>query len=141
MKPTSFILNLRRKVPLDVQTVKRLRVKLLCGCEEEDPEGFKKRLVQERDALGCLPRPIVVADADLVQHYLEEMCKRSDVFDRVCMTAFYALDATAQQDLEAVTEYFERVWDEAELYIANGGKPNKFADAGAVEDLQTRHDH
>ena len=52
VKPLDYILNLRRKVPLDTNTVKMLKKKLYRGWEEEDVEGFKKRLLEERDALG-----------------------------------------------------------------------------------------
>jgi len=100
VKPIDFILNLRRKVPLNVNTKKELRKKLFRGWEEEDVEGFKKRLLEERAALGRLYQPIIVSDADLLQHYLEEMWKRTDVFDQIVMTAFDALDDDAQQDLE-----------------------------------------
>jgi len=97
--------------------------------------GFKKRLVEERNALGRLYKPIVASDADLLQYYLEKMWKRMDVFNQIVVSAFDALDDDAQQELDTVTEFFEQKWEEAENYIANGGETNKFADASAVEDL------
>jgi len=147
VKPLSYIENLRRKVPLDTHTVKMLKKKLYRGWEEEDVEGFKKRLTRESDRLGRLHKPIIVSDADLLQHYMEEMWKRTDVFDQHCMTDFIALDDDAEdeeplptQDWDTVTQFFERKWKEAEDYIANGGQTNKFADASAMEDLQARHE-
>ena len=78
---------------------------------------------------------------------MEEMWKRTDVFDQPCMTAFIALDDDVEegedlptQDWDTVTEFFERKWKEAEEYIAQGGQTNKFAEASAVEDLQARHE-
>ena len=77
---------------------------------------------------------------------MEEMWKRTDVFNQECMTAFIALDTgipdgqpLPTEDWDTVTAFFERKWEESDLFIANGGQKNQFADASAVEDLQARH--
>ena len=138
LKPMDYILHLREKVPLDTTTIKRLRANFYRGWQEEDLEGYRTRLEEERDNLGRLSTPITITDEDLLQHYLEEMWKRTDIFDKPIMTEFLALDPE-DRDWETAPAFFEKKMKQAEDYIANGGQDAKFADANAVEDLEERH--
>ena len=137
VKPIDYIVHLRTKVPLDTNTIKRLKANLLRGWEEGDLEAFGKRLEEERDDLGRLTPPIVVSDADLNQHYLEEMWKRTDIFDCNIMKKWTKRDED-EKTWEHSREFFEGKMQEIEDYIAGGGVTKEYAAANAVDDIQQK---
>ena len=137
VKPIDYIMHLREKVPLDTNTIKRMKANLLRGWEEEELEAFGKRLEEERDDLARLSPPVNVSDQDLNQHYLEEMWKRTDIFDIHVMKKWTKRDED-EKTWEHSREFFEAKMKEIDDYIAEGGATENYANVNAVSEIQQK---
>ena len=135
--PRQFIAHLEsRWVKQDTMVIKRLRALYFRGWEEEEHlTSYRTRLLREKTLYATYDPPVIITDAELQQHYLEEVLKRSDIFGEKCLTKWNAKTA-ARQAWPRPYRYFEKRMKEVEDYEAVAGKNNSYATANAATDLQ-----
>ena len=80
---------------------------------------------------------IAVSDADLNQHYLEEVWKRTDLFDIHVMKKWTKRDEELKT-WEYSRDFFEAKMKEIDDYVAEGGATENYANANAVSEIQQK---
>ena len=138
--PTTYITHLEtRHVILDTVVVKRLKANYYRGWDvAEHINSFGVRLNREQRKLSQYAPPIVISNADKVQHYLEQMWTRTDIFDEKFMTAWTAR-TIAQKTFDLARAYFEAKVKAIADFKAAGGQVNSYATANAATEIKSRH--
>ena len=86
--PITYITRIETKhVVIDTLVIKRLKAEALRDWDgDEHISSFANRLTREQEHLAALSPPITITDKDKLQKYMEEMWKRTDIFDEKFMT-------------------------------------------------------
>ena len=101
----------------------------------EHINSFGVHLNREQRKLSQYAPPIVISNADKVQHYLEQMWTRTDIFDEKFMTAWTAR-TIAQKTFDLARAYFEAKVKAIADFRAAGGQVNSYASANAATDIK-----
>ena len=135
--PITYITHLEtRHVLLDTMVIARLRKEALRGWEaEEHITSFGTRLDRQQRKLATFSPPIHISDEDKLQRYLEEMWKRTDVFDEKFMTEWTSR-TIAQKTWAHAKAYFEAKVKAIENFHAAGGQSNTYASANSAIELK-----
>ena len=86
--PITYITHLETKhVVMDTMIIKRLKAQALKDWDDDKHiSPFATRLAREQRSLAALSPPITMRDKEKLQKYMEEMWKRTDIFDEKFMT-------------------------------------------------------
>ena len=132
--PIEYIRHMRNNwVVLDDVEIAEIKAKYYKGWGEEHITSFGKRLERERNKMSQLNPPINIWDADLANHYMQQMWKRTDILDEKDMSEWTARPP-AQRGWAQMRPYFEGVVKKKDAYIKAGGKRNQFATANAIKE-------
>ena len=72
---------------MDTMVIKRLKAQALRDWEEDEYiSSFGTRLTREQRRLAALSPPITITDEEKLQTYMENMWRRTDIFDKKIMT-------------------------------------------------------
>ena len=72
---------------MDTMVMKRLKVEALRDWEEDEHiSSFATRLTRKQERLTAMSLPINISDKEKLQTYMENMWKRTDIFDKKIMT-------------------------------------------------------
>lgn len=110
--------------------------------DHESVEDFALRLTHERENL--VRANIEYTDTQLIQHYLEEVESHPDI-ERKDKADFETLCETdgVREDFEAITEYWESVFDEMEDYEATragAAKKAAYESAAYVNEMRAKQE-
>ena len=106
---------------MDTLVIKRLKAEAPRDWEDDEHiSSFATRLTREQERLAALSLPITITDEEKLQKYMEEMWKRTDIFDEKFMTEWTGRPH-AQKMWAHVTAYFEAKVKAIENFHAAGG--------------------
>ena len=121
---------------MDTMTVKRLKAEALRDWEaDEHISSFVTRLTREQERLATMSPPINISDEEKLQIYMENMWKRTHIFDEEFMTKWTACPH-AQKTWAHAPAYFEAKVRAIENFHAAGGQSNVYAATNAASEIK-----
>ena len=116
--------------------VKRLKAKALRDwAEDEHISSFATRLTREQEKLAAMSPPINISNEEKLQTYMENIWKRTDIFDEEFMTKWTSR-TIGQRTWAHATAYFEAKVKAIEDFHAAGGQSNTYAAANAATEIK-----
>ena len=125
-----------RHVVMDTLVIKRLKAETLRDWNDDEYiSSFPTRLTREQERLAALSPSITITYEDKLQKYMEEMWKRTDIFDEKFMTEWTGRPH-AQKTWAHATAYFEAKVKAIKNFHTAGGQSNQYAAANAATEIK-----